>query len=133
MLSAVSWAQFLEGVAGACIVYYAVIILLYYRKDATGLLGRPQAATMAAPGEPHDALLPQVHEVITGVKNVLNAAASQQYAWNETVFAVQQVLKDYPQLAASRYTIAINNEINYMAAETLGNMLSEEELQAVWN
>ena len=136
MLNGITWKQFLEGVALLSIGYYAVIILLYYRKEFTGILQRHQQAIAqhdtGGITAKHDPLLPQVHELVTGIKNVLYAAASQQYAWNETIFALQQLLKDYPQVHGSRYTLSINNEITHLSNEILGIPVSDEELQSLW-
>jgi hypothetical protein len=136
MLNGITWKQFLEGAALLSIGYYAVIILLYYRKELTGILQR-QPLIGAQPDSTgvvanHDPLLPQVHELVTAIKNVLYAAASQQYAWNETIFALQQLLKEYPQVHGSRFTVSINNEITHLSNEILGIPVTDEELQSLW-
>jgi len=136
MLNGITWKQFLEGVVLLSIGYYAVIILLYYRKELTGILQRQPkgSARQEASGVAinQDPLLPQVHELVTGIKNALYAAASQQYAWNETIFALQQLLKEYPQVHGSRFTVSINNEITHLSNEILGIPVSDEELQSLW-
>lgn len=138
MLTGITWAQFLEGIALLLTAYYAAVGLLYFKKEIRNVIHRKPASITQVNDEhsaqsPQDPLMPSLYELMTGIKTLLQAAASEKYAANETIFGLQQLIREYPAIKASRFVPSINNEIIQLSNELFGQPLSADEITAIWN
>ena len=139
MLNAVSWTQFLEGIGGLGIVYYAGVILLYYKQELKGLLVKKQLPEKGIPGihapanEPLDrALMGDVHDLMQELNGVFAEAQKNKYINNELLYALQLMLRKYPHIKATHFGLPINHYISDTAASHCAISFSEDELEALW-
>jgi len=138
MLTGTTWVQFLEGIALLLIAYYIVVGLLYFKKEMRALLQRKKSNTVRVneeniPQSSQDPLMPSLHALMTGIKTLLQAAASEKYAANETILGLQQLIREYPAIKVSRFVPSINNEIIQLSNELLGQPLSADDMDVIWN
>lgn len=137
MLTGIKWAQFLEGIALLCVIYYAVIGLKYYRHDVKRIIQNKstlkQEVVAEEKLEPLDPLMPQIYDLMASIKEHLQRAAAQQFVTNETIFGLQHLIQQYPAVKASRFVPSINNEIIQLSNDLLGQPLSPDDMTAIWN
>ncbi len=139
MLNAVSWAQFLEGVAGLGIVYYAGVILLYYKQELKELFTKKHLPEKGIPdiyaeaNEPLDrTLMSEVHDLMQEVNGVFSEAQKNKYINKELLYALQRVLRKYPHIKNTHFNLSINHYISDTAASHCAISFSEDELDALW-
>lgn len=139
MLNAVSWTQFLLGIAGLGIAYYAGVILLYYKQELKGLLIKKQQpengiqGIHAAANEPLDgALMGEVHDLMQEVNGVFAEAQKNKYINNELLYALQRVLRKYPDIKDTHFGLSVNHYISDTAASHCAISFSQDELDAMW-
>lgn len=137
MLTGITWTQFLEGIALLLIAYYTAVGLLYFKKEIRHVV-QQKPASLTRLNDKHsqpsqDPLMPSLYELMTGIKTLLQAAASEKYAANETIFGLQQLIREYPAIKASRFVPSINNEIIQLSNELLGQPISPDDITVIWN
>ena len=139
MLTAISWKQFLEGIAMLCIAYYAVIGLLYYRPELKSFLSRKQlpAKDQLTPTEPVDEpldrkLMGEVHDLMQEINIVFNEAEQNKYIDKELCYALQLALKNFRHIEPTHFAVSINNYISATAASHCAISLTGDDLAALW-
>jgi len=138
MLTGITWAQFLEGIALLLIGYYVVVGMLYFKKEISVVVQRKANAATQENDETYaqssqDPLMPQIYELMVSIKEHMQRAATHQYVSNETIFGLQQLIQQYPAVKASRFIPSINNEIIQLSNELLAHPFTDDELTAIWN
>jgi hypothetical protein len=138
-LNAISWVQFLLGITGLGIVYYASVALLYYRQELKSIFLQKRLPAEALQekhpqtGQPFDrVLIGEVHDLMQKINGVFTEAKKNKYLNNELLYALQLVLRKYWHIEATHFGISINNYISDTAASHCSISFSEDELNAMW-
>ncbi len=146
MFNSISWSVYFECIFLSCLVYYASIILIYYRKDiqlkfvkiqqpastpieAAPVHTKPQESKAAV--DDNNALFSTVHDLMEELKIIFQTAEKKQFPKEELLTALQMKLKDYPPLKGTAFQVAINNHIMQQAA-AIKIMVEDNEVKNIW-
>jgi len=139
MLTAISWKQFLEGIAVLCIAYYGVIGLLYYRPELKSFLSKKQlpAKNQLTPVEPVDEpldrkLMGDVYDLMQEINIVFQEAEKNKYIDKELCYALHLSLKNFRHIEPTHIGISINNYISATAASHCAIHLTGDEVAGLW-
>jgi hypothetical protein len=139
MITAISWKQYLEGIAGLGIVYYAGVVLLYYKQELKGLFVQKQLPEKgilgihSAASEPLDRrLMSEVHDLMQEINMAFKEAEKNKYIDKELFYALQLVLRKYRDIQSTHFGISINNYISDTAASHCSISFTEDDLNALW-
>lgn len=136
MLSNVSWEMYLVAVVILLLVYYVVTALIFYRKEAIGLLtkkAKPQQPAEAAPAGIEGDAFDELEMVVHDIRYAVLENAEMPISKAQLLVLLQQRLKDYSGIDKPAYRHAINNYIIVHAQEICGVAFSEDELNAAWD
>lgn len=153
MIKSISWNEFLTSIGFLMAAYYVVIIMLYYRKECLDILSNRgklalpksnQKQNIAAPvsditgshslyqSTADNTLMPVVHELMEELNQVITIAGRKQYAKEELVFSIQQVLHNYTQLKQTTFQTSINNYVETEVINHCSIHLSAGEINMLW-
>ncbi|MCX2429909.1 hypothetical protein [Pedobacter sp. GR22-10] len=140
MFEAITWKQYGTAVIIAVLVYYAVIGVLYYRKQIrSNLAGRQDSpAGHVAEETPEDDRgqdidpFEELEEIIDEIKERILEQAGKEISKDELLEQLSQRLDSYSGLRRPAYRIALNNFIIQHAESICGVTFSEEELDKRW-
>jgi len=133
MVNNISWGSYWSVLTVLLTVYYAYVLLKYYRSD---LRLRFQPALHITKKQCHDetgeAILPVVQSFSDEMTAYLEQASQTKAGKNEIIFALQQIAKKYSTIKDSTYQPAMNGLIVFEAKDKCAVHLSEEEIRQVW-
>ena len=153
MIKTISWNEFLTFTGLLIAAYYVVIIMLYYRKECLDILSNrgklvlPESTQKQNIGVPvsdiagihsvhqsnaDSTLMPVVHELMEELNQVITIAGKKQYAKEELIFSIQQVLHNYAQLKSTTFQTSINNYIEAEIIDHCSIHLSAGEMHSLW-
>lgn len=146
MIKQITWAECLTYLAIGLIIYYAVVIVLFYRTAFLYLLkgglsqnrfdkSYPSTAS-ASPGvsapASESALYSQVLELMQDCKPVFKAAVEHSLEKSQIVEALQLRLKKYPQIIGTAFQVAVSNHIDQEIQNRCGLSLSNSDIETLW-
>lgn len=144
MQSVITWGQLVIYLTIFLFVYYAIVILLFYRKDlpalaASGKKLSPSLRHSASPvniadkvSEPDTTLYSSVHELMEDCKPVFRAAIEQGLDKAPVLEALQIRLRKYSQIKGSAFQAAVTGHIEQEIQTHLGWTLTSQELSNLW-
>lgn len=139
MLSNVSWEQFLTGVSLLLLVYYAVIGYRYFRKDihiflsgklhkrSEGVINDPESSVS------HPDSFEELEAIVADLRYAVIERAGKQISKENLLEQLNLRLTGYQGLQKPAFRLAINNAIIVHAKDICGVVLSEYELNSVWD
>jgi hypothetical protein len=142
MLQSISWIQFVVFLLIATTVYYLAIFIIYFKllKSLVAIFspGNPGSKNNAASYDGDDAddpdhLLDQVSKLTSGIKGNIMEAASGHFVREEFLYSLKSMLNQYPALKSTGFQTGINLIIAESTEKKYGIMLSELELNSLWN
>lgn len=143
MIKQVTWAEYFTFLSIGLIIYYAAVLLLYYRGDLVQLMTGKRKLAIAKPRgeepglnnvnssdpgtEENEALFGQANRLMSELKEVFQ----NDFIREELVMALQLKLREYSALKETPFRISINNYIE-RESEKRSIRLSEEDLRVLW-
>lgn len=155
MFSTISWSAYLEFIFFTLVPYYAVVIMMYWRKDFQFRFSQWQQGSgdnrsenngdghvKTKPGgdgqgkkdapENKDVLFSSVHDLMDELKIVFRYAAEKKFKKEELLFALQRKLIQYEHLYNSSFQQAVDEHILQQAALQCEIVLDDLELKQIW-
>ena len=146
MVNNISWGSYWSALTIMVIIYYAYIILVYYRDDLRNRLagknGRLSAGSFQATfsvkemRDHHetgdDELLPVVQSLTDEMTAYFGQVAYVKAGKAEIIFALQQIAKKYEMIKNSSHRQAVNRLVQFECKDKCAVHLSEEEIKQVW-
>jgi hypothetical protein len=145
MIQAIHWQWYITASVVFLAVYYATVILLYYRKNTQPAIQRTEHITSPEPvlfgqtdfpeqnvhpAEPD--LSGTVHDFVDELEALLLQSEADQADKPTLSITISQCLQKYPQLNGSVFQSAINNLIGVNAENQCNIHFTAEELVALW-
>lgn len=129
MLNNITWYQFILYSFSLIGIYYAYILIVYYRKDLSDIIsGRKtvisspnkKSASDTKPkkeieSEAVEKLFTSAMELSEAIKTIFQEALYQDTGKEEIVFLLSKKIQQYSQLKRTPFMIAINNLIRTQA------------------
>ncbi|WP_293299839.1 hypothetical protein [Pedobacter sp. UBA4863] len=140
MLSNVTWAEYL-GAVGVLVVAYYLTIGLKYRKDLTGFIHSLKNRNYNSAEETETIIedtedissMDELEAVVQDLRYAILERAGKTATKQELLEKFQQRLANYSGLRKPAYRVAINNYLIQHSQELCGVVLSEGELERIWN
>jgi hypothetical protein len=145
MIQAIHWQWYITASLVFLVVYYATVILLYYRKNTQPAIQRTEQAPSPKPvlfGQPdfpeqndHPAkpdLSGTVHDFVDELEALLLQSRADQADKPTLSITISRCLQKYPQLKGSVFQSAINNLMGVNAEDQCSIHFTTEELVALW-
>ncbi len=148
MLSQISWAEYLKMITCALTVYYAFIVMMYYKHDLVHLMKRKQktstrpisSAEKATDARAQLSINPEgenqnsklLQALTDEIRALASAMGSGTPAKSDLLLSLHQVLSKYPTVKLSSHKAFIENFIIAEYATNCSVHLSEAELKGVW-
>ncbi len=131
MFNSISWNQFIAVLAIALVIYYFMVMLLYYRKDARFVFQQKEKQIFPeASGDVGG--LNAGNEVKEIIGELLQQAKGNQWIKEELLMALYSRLQNYPELASPALRVALSNHILKQAEAICGLCLNDDELKTIW-
>jgi hypothetical protein len=144
MLKGITWGHYLTIVIVIIVIWYAVVAVLYYRKEIKDVLkgkykfpARPGKAVVL-PDEEEEAYIDprssfdELEEIVTDIKTSILEAAGKQASKNELLGQLKTRLAFYGGLRQPAFRMAINNFLIQNSENICGVVFSEQELDEAW-
>ena len=146
MVNNISWGSYWSVLFIAVIIYYAYVLLVYYRGDLrTRLTGKNNLLPAGnfkpthlpnqeqSDSESNDQeLLPVVQLLTDEVTAYLEQASHAGAVKPEIIFALKQITKKYGSVKTSPYQTAVNSLLQFECGSKCAVHLSEAEIRQVW-
>ena len=148
MFSHISWGQYFETILYALPLYYAYVVVVYYRTELKGLVsgkGLSACYTGSRPHQPseHSSEALSVPEkeghyslLINSLKDELTAfllsAGQNEFTKEDTLLSLQHLLQKYPSVNGSPYQADIEQMIMLQCERECSIQLSESEVTYLW-
>jgi hypothetical protein len=139
MLQSISWSQFVVFLLISMTVYYLAIFFVYFKflrsliaVFSAGNPG-PKINSFQEDADDPDHLLDQVSKLTNSIKENIAETASGHFVREEFLFSLKSVLKQYPALKDTGFQTGINYIISESTEKKCGIILSEVELNGLWN
>jgi len=144
MLRSVSWFQFIQTLLILLAIYYPAILLLYFRRDMLKWLTLGIALVKPVPGKAQseisnqgankspDQMQPAVHDLMNDLQLLFKNADSKKTKKPELIIALQNKLRQFPELKDSPLKDDISKYIGFKCGDHCGMEFSEEELNMLW-
>lgn len=131
MLHSISWQQFFTGIAIAVAIYYAAVILLFFRKEVSGILRGRLHENKSAGIEEAGSHFALVHDLQEELKDWFHTAAKNKVPKEEVITALQGKLRQYRALKGTPLQESL---ARHMAEECkkIGVELTESDQQQLW-
>ena len=144
MFNNISWTSYWSVLSVLTIIYYAYVLLVYYRSDLRNrLAGKISHSSVGhfPPSQPltqhqshrvsgEDELFPAVQSLTDEMKAYLEQAGHALK--EEIIFGLQKIFKKYRVLLNSSYQEAIENLLLLECETKSAVHLSDEEIKQVW-
>ncbi len=160
MLKEISWNQYWTIVITLTVLYELFIVAIFFRQDLLLLAKRKR--DVISPAKPdlsnqnisadNDAMLPTgfedenpddedldeinltpyAHELAEEIHVLIEQAAEKEYAKQELLFGLKQIIKGFQQLKDSSYQRDINNLIIQECATRCSFHLNAGEIATLW-
>lgn len=147
MLPHINWAQYMIGCVFILAVYYAIIIVLFFKKlspaipakdtpKQTSLFNSVEEPPLEQPAAVDVQPLPALPPEVSGFVDEFNALLEQSAAVEEEKGvikdSIQRLLQKYPSLKDNGFKASINHLIAVETERICLLHLSAEELASVW-
>lgn len=140
MFSSISWSTYWSVLAGVSILYYAFLLIGYYRNEFASLAGgaiKTKNKLSSVTPEPAVAIsdstdVSAIQAMADEVGHFLSQSAENGHLKNEIMFGLNQIVKKYPSLQLSPYRPELEQMISFECQTKCSIHLSEEEIQQVW-
>jgi len=146
MVNNISWGSYWSVLTIMVIIYYAYVLLVYYRDDLRNRLAGKNGRLSAGSFQPtfsvkemqghhengDDELLPVVQSFTDEMTAYLGQAAYAKAGKPEIIFALQQIAKKYEKIKNSSHQQAVNKLIQFECEDRCAVHLKEEEIKQVW-
>jgi len=146
MLQQISWSAYFEFLFFLLFPYYAVIILIYYRKDlqwrftnyqAHGNKTNPSDAVPVSTIQNNhngndNPLTATVHDLMDELGLLFRAARKQGFQKEELLIALDMQLRPYQKLKGSSVQSSIDVYITEQVKETCEIVIDEKEVAILW-
>jgi hypothetical protein len=145
MFRSISWQSFLSGLTILLLVYYAMVLLIYFRTEIKAMLSRMKRVGSLEPeGQPFfvstekeassDPLRQAgVLALRQELEGLFHTAAQTKPVKAELYMALQMVFRGYPNLKTGAGAKQIQAEVANLCKNTCSITLSEAELKMLWN
>ena len=131
MINNISWGSYWSALTVLLFLYYAYVLLRYYRKDIYARVAASPSIQLDREVE-NETSLPIVQALTDEVTAYLDQASNAGAKKQEIVFALQQITLKHRSLKNSDYQSAINSLIQFECKDKCAIHLSEEEIRQVW-
>jgi hypothetical protein len=160
MCSTISWSAFLQTIIILSVIYYSWLLLTFYRNDLikwfsnfSKVKSKPVLQTATIPEaqrpmsynemtvataesslqEKENILRSSVHDLMEDLKIIFIEAAGDKTKKPELMLKIQKKLKEYPQIKGTAFETEITRLIEFESNEQCEIILSDEELNMLWN
>ena len=131
MINNISWGSYWSALTVLLFIYYAYVLLRYYRKDIYGRMASSSSIQRGKEFE-SESSLPIVQGFTDEITAYLEQASYGGAIKQEIVFALQQIALKYKSLKNSEYQTAVDSLIQLECGNKCAIHLSEEEIRQVW-
>jgi hypothetical protein len=131
MINNISWGSYWSALTVLLFIYYAYVLLRYYRKDIYSRVVASPSTQLRKEVE-NETSLPIIQTLTDEITAYLEQAGIAGAKKQEIVFALQQIALKHKSLKNSEYQSAINTLIQFECKEKCAIHLSEEEIGQVW-
>jgi len=145
MLKGITWGQFLIAVVAVILFWYAVIAVVYYRKEIKaifkGKLKLPVKTEKTAEADPHESEEPytdpgeafdELESIAEDIKISILEKAGKEASKEELLGKLKERLANYGGLRQPAFRMAMNNFIIQHCEDICGVAISEQELNEAW-
>jgi Flp pilus assembly protein TadB len=145
MNSVITWSQLITFLIVFLAFYYAIVVLVYYRKDlsflartskrsATEMSGfhRVTSSSAKAGSSTEDVSYAAVHDLLEDLKPVFEALVTQSLAKEQVLEALQIRVRNYPTIKDTGFQTAVNNHIEQELQARSGMVVLDHELVTLW-
>ena len=157
MFNAISWQGYWTAIALTAIIYYAIILLLYYRQDLQGWLQKKSTRREAVPATPFptpdkgphlqtslfeaetDFQAPPIdtaeqtfYACMDELSAFFEAAKSRRWQRAQLLQTLKQVLSKYPALQNTEYKTSIVQIVQVQSEQYCSIHLKAEEVVGLW-
>jgi hypothetical protein len=131
MINNISWGSYWSALTVLLFLYYAYVLLRYYRKDIFGRIASTPTIQMGKEVK-NESSLPIVQAFTDEITAYLEQASNAGAIKQEIVFALQQIALKYESLKNSEYQTSVDSLIQLECGNKCAIHLSEEEIRQVW-
>ena len=146
MVNNISWGSYWSALTTMVIIYYAYVILVYYRDDLRNRLagkngrlsaGSFQPTLLKVDNQEHsvrggDEVLPVLQSITDEMVAYLGQASYAKAGKTDIIFALQQIARKYEMIEISSHRQAVNKVVQFECKDRCAVHLSEEEIKQVW-
>jgi len=150
MLSNITWTEFFTGTFILAVIYYLYIVVRYYPEKMKNFFGGRQTSHSASlpfiADEPYEQQqdeaaedtsdahsdLDDIEDLITKLVSAIEQASTGQLDQSEFTWTLELLLKERQTLKTSPYRPSINELIVSECAKYGTYMLSEKEVDKMW-
>jgi hypothetical protein len=146
MFNNISWSEYLTVITVFGLIYYAYVLLVYYRGDLHSRLASNNSLSPAGnfqsmpssnqalknAGDNEEELLPAVQSLTDEIMAFLEQAGIAGALKPEIIFALQQISKKYESLKNTSYQNAVNSLLQFECESKCNIHLDEAEMKQVW-
>jgi hypothetical protein len=139
MFSSISWSRFISFLLIVALLYYAVVVLLYFRKDVlTGIrrfqAGRPVRHQPSSAPEPgyFGHLLEHTMALCDQLREYLQKAAFEHTPKEACISDLGLLVRQHPMLNDTPFMVTINNLLIKELERHHITYLGVEEVDGLW-
>jgi uncharacterized protein YbjQ (UPF0145 family) len=148
MFNNISWAGYLYVIFIIAVIYYAVILLVYYRNEIAKIFNKikdrvsgdynstsfemEQWAIDIMETAAEDGDQNAIQELLLNIQSVTKVSASKHFPKDELLSSIQLLLQVYSSLASTMLGNKINHFVKAVCLHYCSVHLSEEEVSALW-
>lgn len=144
MLKGITWGHYLAAAAVIILVWYAIVAVLYYRKQIKEILKGKYilpatvGKAVAEDYEDEEAFIDprssfdELEDTVTDIKESILETAGKEATKDELLGQFKTRLANYGGLRQPAFRMAINNFIIQHSESICGVAFSEQELDEAW-
>jgi len=138
MFNTISWQSYLTTLALVIAIYYAFLLIFYYRNDLEVLVrSKNESQPFQANGEEFqrpsvDSDEGIVYACMDEVNAFFEEAKKRKWHKNELTYAIQSIVKKYPAIRTSGYKKSVSTVLQNQCEHICNIHISAEELEHVW-
>lgn len=137
MLKDITWTDFIIGVIALSAIYYAIILFLYYKQDASKFISNKRKPAEAEgipemPKKPQRDDLEDLEILVNTIRTDILEKAGEAATKKELLNQISSAVANYNGLQNPAYQYALNNYLIQHSKIICGVEITEDDLEALW-